>query len=370
MGKSTETVEGAVFQPTYGGGNADAFVTELNPAGSALVYSTYLGGSNTDGGASIAVDRAGNADITGWTLSTNFPTRDPIQATLSSGNDSNGYQNSDVFVATLNSAGSGLVFSTYLGGKGDDYGFGIALGPSGNVYVAGYTGSKNFPTTTGAYQTSPGNGFVAEITAPAAAIDSLSVTGFPSTTTAGVAGSLTVTALNADGSTNTGYTGTVSFTSSDPHAVLPAPYTFTAADQGVHTFTATLQTAGVQTITATDTVTSSTTGTAGGIVVNPAVAAKFILSAPSSVASGAKFSLTLTVEDAYGNVVTGYTGTVHFSSSDSTATLPANYTFTSADAGVHTFSNAAILKKKGTQTITVTDTNNSALTATDDIRVS
>ena len=79
--------------------------------------------------------------------------------------------------------------------------------------------------------------------------------------------------------------------------------------------------------------------------------------------------MTLTVEDAYGNVVTGYTGTVHFTSSDSTATLPANYTFTAADAGVHTFTNALILKKKGTQTITVTDTKNSKLTDTDDIEV-
>ena len=78
---------------------------------------------------------------------------------------------------------------------------------------------------------------------------------------------------------------------------------------------------------------------------------------------------TLTVEDAYGNVVTGYVGTVHFGSSDSTATLPANYTFTAADAGLHTFTNKTTLKKKGTQTITVTDTLNSALTATVSISV-
>ena len=70
---------------------------------------------------------------------------------------------------------------------------------------------------------------------------------------------------------------------------------------------------------------------------------------------GVAFTLTLTVEDAYGNVVTGYTGTVHFSSTDSTATLPPNYTFTAADAGAHTFTNKTTLKKKGTQTLTFTD---------------
>ena len=78
--------------------------------------------------------------------------------------------------------------------------------------------------------------------------------------------------------------------------------------------------------------------------------------------------MTLTVEDAYGNVVTGYVGTVHFSSSDSTAMLPANYTFTASDAGVHTFT-GLVLHKKGKQTLTVTDTQNSALTATDSIDV-
>ncbi len=80
--------------------------------------------------------------------------------------------------------------------------------------------------------------------------------------------------------------------------------------------------------------------------------------------------MTLTVEDAYGNVVTGYVGTVHFSSSDSTGTLPENYTFTAGDAGVHTFTSAFILKKKGTQTLSVTDIANGALTATDSISVS
>jgi hypothetical protein len=201
---------------------------------------------------------------------------------------------------------------------------------------------------------------------------SFSVTGFPSPVTAGAAGTVTVTALNPDGSVNTGYTGTVHFTSSDPHAVLPADYTFTTGtggDNGVHTFSATLVTAGSQRLTATDTTTSTMIGSDFGIQVNPAAASQLVLSAPSSVRQRSAFSLTLTVEDAFGNVVPGYVGTVHFTSSDSTATLPADYTFTASDAGVHTFSNLAILRKRGTQTLSVTDTQNSALTASDSINV-
>ncbi|HTU94128.1 MAG TPA: hypothetical protein VMF69_28880 [Gemmataceae bacterium] len=188
----------------------------------------------------------------------------------------------------------------------------------------------------------------------------------PSSVTAGTAGTYTISVFNPDGSPDTGYSGTVHITSSDPKAVLPANFTITG---DTATFTATLETAGLQSLTAADTVTSSITGSDASITITPAAASQFILSAPSSVKSGSKFSVTLTVEDAFGNVVTGYVGTVHFTSSDSTASLPANYTFTASDAGVYTFTNAFILKKKGTQTLTVTDTQNSALTASDSINV-
>jgi hypothetical protein len=199
------------------------------------------------------------------------------------------------------------------------------------------------------------------ITVNAAAASTMSVAGFPSTTTAGVAGNLTVTLRDAYGNIASGYTGTVHFSSSDVRAVLPANYTFTAADAGAHTFSATLKTAGTQSITAADTVTPVLTGTEAGILVNAAAASQFIISAPSSVTAGVPFSLTLTVEDAYGNVVTGYTGTVHFGSTGKRATLPANYTFTASDKGVHTFT-GLVLRKKGKQTITITDTLNSSLT--------
>ncbi len=208
-------------------------------------------------------------------------------------------------------------------------------------------------TTTGSITGTQAGITVASALLPA---KSLTVTGFPSPTTAGVAGAITVTARDANGNVAPGYRGTLHFTSSDPKAVLPADYTFTAADQGVHTFTVTLETAGSRSLTATDTATGSIAGSQAGIVVKPAAASELILSAPASVTHGVAFSLTLTVADAYGNVVTGYVGTLHFSSSDSTATLPANYTFTAGDAGVHTFVNKTTLRTKGTQTITVTDT--------------
>jgi Beta-propeller repeat len=132
------TTAGA-FQPTLGGGY-DAYVTKFNSTGTGLVYSTYLGGSGTDQGFGIAVDSAGNAYVTGLTSSANFPTANPFQAALGGGNDA--------FVAKLNPTGSALVFSTYLGGSGNDQGLGIAVDSAGNVYLKGDTGSSNFPTAS------------------------------------------------------------------------------------------------------------------------------------------------------------------------------------------------------------------------------
>jgi hypothetical protein len=90
---------------------------------------------------------------------------------------------------------------------------------------------------------------------------------------------------------------------------------------------------------------------------------------PSPTTAGVAGSFTVTAQDAYGNTATGYTGTVHFTSSDAQALLPADYTFTGADAGVHTFVKRTTLRKRGKQTLTVTDTLDTALTATDTINV-
>ena len=139
-----------VFQSAISG-NQNAFVSKLNSSGAALVYSTYLGGSSDDGGIGIALDSSGDAYVTGYTDSSNFPaTPGAFQTTL------RGRQNA--FVTKLNSSGSALIYSTYLGGNIADAGAGIALDSSGNAYVTGYTDSSNFPTTPGAFQTTFGGG--------------------------------------------------------------------------------------------------------------------------------------------------------------------------------------------------------------------
>ena len=125
-------------QATLGGG-VDAFVSKLNPNGSALVYSTYLGGSGIDDGLAIAVDEQGSAYVAGDTNSSNFPRQNPIQPALGGG--------FDAYFAKLTPAGTALVYSTYLGGASDDYAYGVAVDSSGNAYVAGLTGSSNFPTS-------------------------------------------------------------------------------------------------------------------------------------------------------------------------------------------------------------------------------
>ncbi len=119
----------------------DAFVVRLNPSGSALVYATYLGGSDREYGTGIAVDTAnGDALLTGWTQSSNFPTANPVQAV------NRGF--SDAFVARLSPSGSALVYSTYLGGSSADIGWGLAVDlASGDALVTGDTQSPNFPTS-------------------------------------------------------------------------------------------------------------------------------------------------------------------------------------------------------------------------------
>lgn len=160
-------------------GTVTAFVTELNPAGTDLIYSTYLGGSTLDGAAAITVDATGNAYVAGATSSTDFPvTQGAIQTT----NKAAGAQTSNAFIARLNARGTALVYSTYLGGSGgpsqrmaeggciaaasransllgwgvgdnEDGAFSIAVDASGDAFVAGQALSSDFPVTQGAFQT-------------------------------------------------------------------------------------------------------------------------------------------------------------------------------------------------------------------------
>ena len=137
-------------------GGYDVLVAKINASGSTLVYSTYLGGSGNEWGSGIAVDSLGDAYVTGYTTSTNFPTT-PGAFQTACGNPSNCNQFGDVFVTEFNPTGSALVYSTYLGGNFGGYGIGIALDGSGDAYVTGSTTSTNFPTTPGAFQTICGN---------------------------------------------------------------------------------------------------------------------------------------------------------------------------------------------------------------------
>jgi hypothetical protein len=155
MGYTNSTnydVTAGAFQTTYGGGTSDVFVTKLNASGSGLVYSTYIGGSNTDWGYGIAVDGSGNAYVTGETWSTDYDVTLGAFQTTNEG----GFLGRDVFVTKLNASGSGLVYSTYIGGSGDDMGYGITVDGSGNAYVTGYTYSTDYDVTAGAFQTTFG----------------------------------------------------------------------------------------------------------------------------------------------------------------------------------------------------------------------
>ncbi|MGC1371466.1 MAG: SBBP repeat-containing protein, partial [Candidatus Sulfotelmatobacter sp.] len=143
----------AAYQNVYGG-STDAFVTKLDPTGSALMYSTYLGGAQFDQGGGIAVDSGGNAYVTGLTGSSPFPTANPIQALLAGGNDA--------FVTEFNPAGSKLQFSTYLGGSADENtgtNGAIAVNPfGGDIYVTGNTASTDFPVFSPYTSPAPGGG--------------------------------------------------------------------------------------------------------------------------------------------------------------------------------------------------------------------
>jgi ribosomal protein S6E (S10) len=177
---------------------------------------------------------------------------------------------------------------------------------------------------------------------------SLKVSGLPSPYGAGSVRTLTVTALDAFGYTATGYRGTAHFTSTDGKAVLPGDYTFTSANAGTHNFSVTLKTAGTRAVTVTDKATSSISGVQVGINVTPGSAKTLAVSGlPSPYGVGSTHAVTVTALDAYGNVATGYRGLVHFTSTDTKAALPADYTFTSANAGTHSFN--VILKTAGTR---------------------
>src|SRR5439155_25896614 len=150
---------------THNGGGSDAFVARFNTLGSgsgSLVYSTFLGGSSDETAYGIAIDSTLNAYVTGQIYAFNdypnppvsdFPTVNPFQSSFNRGNLDPLAGNYDGFVTKVNAAGTGLIFSTFLGGGADDRSYAIALDPAGKVYVAGKNRSTDFPTYSYTYQT-------------------------------------------------------------------------------------------------------------------------------------------------------------------------------------------------------------------------
>jgi hypothetical protein len=220
-----------------------------------------------------------------------------------------------------------------------------ALG--GVYYPVQANGTLGAPITSITLRNGEGAILIKDSAVPA----SFTVSSSVSSTTAGVALQVTVSAVDTAGQAVPGYLGTVHFTSTDGAAVLPADYMFTAADNGVHTFNVLFKTAGTQTLTVTDPY-SGLTGTLSGISVTPAAASQFLVVAPATVTALAPFRITVTALDPFGNTVTNYAGTIHFASSDTLASLPVDYTCTTADAGQHAFS-GVVLWQTGTQSITV-----------------
>jgi len=161
-----------VFQPNFQGGSAlgDAFVAKFASSGTNL-YFTYLGGSGDDAALGLAVDNAGDAYITGYTDSANFPTKNPVQSQIAGSIDRANVYPVDAFVTELNTNGTALVYSTFLGGNQADVGKAIAVDTNGYAYVVGYTSSTNFPVQANAFQTNlqcrvtvyNANAFLAEI---------------------------------------------------------------------------------------------------------------------------------------------------------------------------------------------------------------
>ena len=183
-------------------------------------------------------------------------------------------------------------------------------------------------------------------------------------TIAGAAFDLTVTALDVFNNVATGYRGTVHFTSTVAGAALPPDYTFQAADDGAKTFSIALDKAGLQTVTVKDKVKTALVKSASLTVVHDVVSGFTVSGYPTKTTRNVAHIFTVTAVDAFGNTVTDYAGTVHFSVAGGTATLPPDFTFTTSNKGRH-FASATFLTSGAGQSLTVTDINDGTLTGTE-----
>lgn len=189
------------FQTAFAGRLFDGFLTKINAAGSAVAYSTYLGGNTYDFATAVALDAGNNAYVTGFTFSSGFPTKTALQGTLAAGSctspGSSSSNCADAFVAKVDTTASGaasLVYSTFLGGGKNDYGNAIAVDSTGAVYIAGTTDSANFPTANALQGANAGyyDAFIAKLNAAGSALVYSTYLGAP--------GYDEITALRVDGS--------------------------------------------------------------------------------------------------------------------------------------------------------------------------
>jgi beta-propeller repeat-containing protein len=305
----------SAYQPTsLGVGDFDAFLTEFNPAGTAIVYSTFFGGTGNDIGRGVAVDSAGHAYVTGETSSGDLPIRSAVQPTFAGGP-------LDAFVAKIDTGASGdasLGYSTYFGGAGTDIGFGIALDSSGNAYATGKTSSTGL-ATAGSYQASlrgAYDAFVAKIEeTPVVSLVSLTLN--PTSVTGGVASKATVALSNPAPAG-----GVVITLASSDTSVATVPAT-TRIAEGRTTATVTVATKAATAATTVDISATydGVTKTRTLTVVAPAL--KSLTLSPTSFTGGCEQSVgkvTLTGKAPSGGVV------VSLSDTNPVATVPASVT--------------------------------------------
>ena len=330
------------YLPTDHGSHA--FAVTLKTAGSQTVTATDTLTSSITGSESAAVspssasslNLAGLSGVTagvGQTLT--VTAKDPYS------NTATGYTGTVRFASP---DGQAVLPADYTFGPADNgsHPFSVTLKAAGSQTV----------TATDTL-TSSITGSESATVSPALA-SSLTLTGLNGGT-AGVSQTAIVSAVDPYNNVATGYAGTVHFSSSDVQAQLPADYTFVPADNGSRGFPLTLKRAGSQLVTVTDTVSGTLTATQSGLAIIPAGAATLQLTGLSPATAGTAQSVTLTAVDAFDNTATGYTGRVHFSSSDAQASLPADYTFLAGDNGVHSFLAGVTLKTAGSQSVTATD---------------
>jgi hypothetical protein len=347
------------FTATDNGAHTFATPVTLVTAGSQTVTATDTTTSSITGTSSKVAVTAASAThfnlstpataTTGTAISVSVTALDPFNNVASS------------YLGTIH-----FTSSDAQAGLPPDYPF--VAGDNGlHTFASGVTFANPGNQTVTATDTTTNtiNGTSPPITVSAAPATHFSIS-IPTQATAGAPFDLTITALDQSGNTASGYLGTVHFTSTDPHALLPTDYTFKAGDNGAHTFPlgATLEMAGSQTVTGTDTATSSITGTSGTVAVSAAAATHFSVSTSATATAGTALSVTVTALDPFNNTATSYTGTVHFTSSDPQAVLPPDFPFGAGDNGVHTFAGSVTLETPGNQTVTASDTKTASITGT------